>query len=167
MQLIKVLDLDIYFSCWFFKISPPSSRKCTLVKGFLFECTAYTKTLSNCTNECCFDVCNLKGHSHVHLMSQTDVISPSVSQYHRQLVLQCSMNPNYTLVFATFWKPPNYFKFLKNHWRCVLPLVNSTQQVQECTASLVTRSRCAPEVIDGGNSSLGSNFKCWTVKKVG
>lgn len=126
VQLIKVLDLDIYFSCWFFKFSPPSIRERTLVKGFLFECTAYTKTLSNCTNISCFDVCHLKGPPYVHLMSQTVVISPSVSWYHRHLVFQCSTNPNHTLAFATFWKPPNYFKLLKNHWSCMLPLVNST-----------------------------------------
>jgi len=36
------------------------------------------------------------------------------------------MNPNHTLAFATFWKPPNYSKYLNNHWSCVLPLVNST-----------------------------------------
>lgn len=125
MQLIKVLDLDTHFSCLFFKISPPSIRECTPVKGFLFEHTAYTKTLSSCTNVCYFGVCHLKGPPHIHLMSWTIVISSSVSWYHRQLVFHCSMNPNHTLPFATFWNPPNYFKFLMNYWSCMLPLVNS------------------------------------------
>ena len=128
MQLIKVLDLDIYFSCWFFKISPPSENA-QLSKGFLFECTAVNhlhNTLSNCTNVCYFDVYHLKRPSHVHLMSQTIVISPSVSLYHIQLMFQCSMNPHHTLAFATLCKPPNYFKFLGKHWSCILPLANST-----------------------------------------
>ena len=183
MQLTKVLDLDIYFSCWFFRISPPSIRECTLVKGFLSECTDYTKTLFNCTNVCYFGVCHLKGPPHIHLMSQTIVISSSVSWYHEQLVLQCSMNPNHTLAFATFWKPPNYFKFLTNHLSCVLPLVNIIwfkhlfvfwSHYNTSTGSRMYRKPrykikiFAPEVTDGGNSSLRSNFlKCWTTKRVG